>query len=149
MAIKEIKSFNMEHFSMLCGHLDGRRDWGRMNPGVCLTESLRCSPEAVIILFISYTPMQNKRLKNIFNAGIGKYFLIAGIWVFISSVPSLSHVWLFVTPKSAAHQASLSITKFQSLLKLMSIEWVMPSNHLILCLPLLLQPSIFPSIRVF
>jgi len=54
-----------------------------------------------------------------------------------------------VTPWTAAHQASLSITKSQSLLKLMSIESVMPSNHLVLCCPLLLLPSIFPSIRVF
>ena len=61
----------------------------------------------------------------------------------------LSHVWLFVTPWTAAWQASLSITNSWSLLKLMSIESVMPSNHLILCHPLLLLPSIFPSIRVF
>ena len=61
----------------------------------------------------------------------------------------LSCVWLFVTPWSAACQASLSITNSRSLLKLMSIESVMPSNHLILCPPLLLLPSIFPSIRVF
>ena len=66
-----------------------------------------------------------------------------------SSVQSLSHVQLFVTPWTAAHQASLSITNSRSLLKLMSIELVMPSNHLILCRPLLLLPSIFPSIRVF
>ena len=66
-----------------------------------------------------------------------------------SSVPSLSRVQLFVTPWTAAHQASLSITNSQSLLKLMAIELVMPSNHLILCRPLLLSPSIFPSIRVF
>ena len=61
----------------------------------------------------------------------------------------LSHVQLFVTPWTAAHQASLSITNSWSLLKLMSIESVMPSNHLIFCHPLLLPPSIFPSIRVF
>ena len=67
----------------------------------------------------------------------------------ISSVKSLSRVWLFVTPWTAAHQASLSITNSQSLLKLMSIESVMASNYLILCRPLLLPPSIFPSIRVF
>ena len=67
----------------------------------------------------------------------------------VSSVQSLSRVWLFVTPWTAAHQASLSITTSQSLLKLMSIESVMPSNHLILCCPLLPLPSIFPSIRVF
>ena len=65
------------------------------------------------------------------------------------SVQSLSHVWLFVTPWAAARQASLSIANSQSLLKLMSIGSVMPSNHLILCPPLLLLPSIFPSIRVF
>ena len=65
-----------------------------------------------------------------------------------SSVQSLSHVRLFATPWTTACQASLSITSSQSLPKLMSIESVMPSNHLILCHPLLM-PSIFPSIRVF
>ena len=67
----------------------------------------------------------------------------------ISSVQSLSCVWFFATPWTEALQASLSITSFHSLLKLMSIESVMPSNHLNLCHPLLLLPSIFPSIRVF
>ena len=66
-----------------------------------------------------------------------------------SSVESLSHVQLFATSQKAAPQASLSITNSQSLLKLMSKESVMPSNHLILYCPLLLPPSIFPSIRVF
>ena len=66
-----------------------------------------------------------------------------------SSVQLLSHVQLFATPCTAAHQASLSITSFPSLLKLMSIKSVMPSNHLILCRPLPLLPSILPSIRVF
>ena len=66
-----------------------------------------------------------------------------------SSVQSLSHVRLFATPWTAACQASLSITNSWSLPKLMSIESVMPSNHLILCCPLLLPPSVFPSIRVF
>ena len=65
------------------------------------------------------------------------------------SVQSLSHVWLFATPWTAAPQASLSITNSQSLLKVMSITLVMPSNHLILCRPLLFLPSMFPSIRVF
>ena len=67
----------------------------------------------------------------------------------ISSVQSLSRVQLFATPWTAACQASLSITNSWSLLKLMSIELVMPSNHLILCHPLLLLPSIFASISVF
>ena len=67
----------------------------------------------------------------------------------VSSLQSLSHVLLFLTPWSAAHQASLSITNSWSLDKLMSIESVMPSNHLILCHPLLLLPSIFPRIKVF
>ena len=66
-----------------------------------------------------------------------------------SSIQSLSHVPLFVTTWTAAHQASLSITNSQNLPQLISIESVMPSNHLILCSPLLLSPSIFPSIRVF
>ena len=66
-----------------------------------------------------------------------------------NSLQSLSHVWLFATPWTAVRQASLSITNSQSLLKLMSIESVIPPNHLILCCPLLLPPSIIPSIRVF
>ena len=67
----------------------------------------------------------------------------------VSSVQSLSHVWLFVTPRTAAHQASLSITDSQSLFKPMSIKLVMPSNHLILYCPLLLLLSVIPSIKVF
>ena len=62
---------------------------------------------------------------------------------------SVAHVWLFVTPWTTVHQASLSIINSRSLLKLMSIESVMPSNHLIFCHPLLLLPLIFPSIKVF
>ena len=77
-----------------------------------------------------------------------KFYCICS-FITISSVQSLSHVWLFATPWTAAHQASLSITNSWSLLRLMSIESVMPSNHLILCRPLLLLPSVFPSIRVF
>ena len=69
------------------------------------------------------------------------------VWCF-DSVHSLNRVWIFATPWTAACQASLSITNSWSLLKLMSIESVIPSNHLIFCHPLLL-PSIFPSIRVF
>ena len=72
------------------------------------------------------------------------------MWVYnISSVQLLSHVQLFTTPWTTACQASLSITNFQSLPRLMSIELVIPSNYLILCCLLLLLPSIFPSIRVF
>ena len=67
---------------------------------------------------------------------------------FFNSVQLLSHARLFVTPRTAARQASLSITNSRSLLKLTSIELMMPSNHLILCCPLL-PPSIFPSIRAF
>ena len=66
-----------------------------------------------------------------------------------SQFSSVTHVWLFATPWAAVCQASLSITNSLSLLNLMSIESVMPSNHLMLCHPLLLLPSIFPSIRVF
>ena len=77
--------------------------------------------------------------------GNGKH----SVTVQFNSVQSLSRVQLFTTLWTAAHQASLSITNSQSLLKLMSIELVMPSNHLILSRPLLLPPSIFHSIRVF
>ena len=86
-----------------------------------------------------------------------KYKLKVVIWIvtytnkntFFSSVQSLNRVWLFVIPWTAARQASLSITNSWSPPKPMSIELVMPSNHLILCGPLLFLPSIFPSIRVF
>ena len=87
-----------------------------------LAKSLCCSPETITILLIGYQ---------------------------FSSVQSRSHVRLFATPWTAARQASLSINNSRSLLKLISIELEMPSNHLILCHPLLLPPSIFPSIRVF
>ena len=71
------------------------------------------------------------------------------LWPQFSSVQSLSHVRFFVTPWTAAHQDSLSITNSRSLPKLMSIESVMPSDHLILSCPFLLLPSVFASIRVF
>ena len=71
------------------------------------------------------------------------------MWVQFSSIQPLSCIRLFATPWTAARQASLSNINSQSLLKLISIEPVMPSNHLILCCPLLLQPSIFPRIKVF
>ena len=74
---------------------------------------------------------------------------LISLWFDFSSVQLLRRVWLFATPWTAACQASLSITNYWSLPKTMSIELVMPSNHLILCCPLLLLPSIFPSIRVF
>ena len=103
------------------------------------------------------------------NTGVGCHFLFQGIiWTqglnlhplygqadfFFTTVPPssvqlLSHVQLFVTPWTVPCQASLSINNSWSLLKFISIELVMPSNHLILCHPLLLLPSIFPSIRVF
>ena len=77
------------------------------------------------------------------------YSFSESIFVVVVVIQSLSRVWIFKTPWTAARQASLSFTISQSLLKLMSIESVMPSNHLILCCPLLLLPSIFPSIRFF
>ena len=95
-------------------------------------------------------------LKDLPNPGIK---LVSLVWqvdslllshqVQLSSDQWLSHVWLFATPWTVAHQASLSIINSQSWLKLMPIESVMSSSHLILCHPLLLLPSIFPSIRVF
>ena len=77
------------------------------------------------------------------------FFIVQLSHPYISSVQSLSRVRLFATPWTAALQASLSITNSRSLLKLMSIESVIPSNDFILCCPLLLLPSIFPSMRVF
>ena len=74
---------------------------------------------------------------------IGNHCCLFNIEIQFSSFQLLSHVWLFATPWTAARQASLSITNSQSLLKHMSIDLVMPSNHLILCCPLLLLPSIY------
>ena len=76
-------------------------------------------------------------------------FWLLPLWSSVQSAQSLSCVWFFATPWTATLQASLSITNSQSLIKLMSIESVMPSKHLILCHSLLFLPSIFPSIRVF
>ena len=97
---------------------------------------------------VGYNPWGSKELdmtewlSTAHSTGIWK-------WLQFSSVQSLSHVQLFATPWIAAHQASLSITNSRNSLKIMSIEWVMPSSHLILCHPLLLLPPILPSIRVF
>ena len=93
--------------------------------------------------------MSLSRLVHLFDySHPSGYEVVFALWFWFCSVQSLSHVQLFVTSWTAARQASLSITKSCSLLKLMSIESVIPSNHLILCHPLLL-PAVFPSIRVF
>ena len=95
-------------------------------------------------------------VKNLGAENMGAYYIILFLYVFrssynkrirewFSSVQSLSHVQLFETPWTAAHQASLSITNSWSLLKFMSIESVMPSNHLILCRPLSSCPQPFPA----
>ena len=106
-------------------------------------------------------PVQKYYSLTVVERGFMVYSLLKGripaysphLWAILhvqfSSVQLLSYVWLFETPWPAACQASLSITNSQSLLKLMSIKSVMPSNHLILCHSLLLPPSIFPSSRVF
>ena len=97
---------------------------------------LCCSSTNLKICFLA----ESQAKRNVMKRNISSQF---------SLVQSLSRVQLFVTPWTAARQASLSITNSQSLLKPMSMESLMPSNHLILCHPLLLPPSIFPSIRVF
>ena len=89
-------------------------------------------------------PLQTRRGK-IANT-VNEWYLSL---LFCTSVQSFSCVWLFAIPRTAAHQVFLSIINSQSLLKLMSIESVIPYNHFILCYPLLLLPSIFSSIRVF
>ena len=100
-------------------------------------------------LFLLYRHMSLSSKENVKNNVIFQVIIITEYYVMFSSVQSLSRVRLFATPRTAARQASLSITNNWSLLGLMSIESLMPSNHLILCHPLLLLPSIFPSIRVF
>ena len=92
--------------------------------------------------------VEHTNMNTDMSTGVSVTYFTLLSWQF-NSVQSLSHVQLFATQWTAAHQASLSITNSQNLLKLMSIESVMPSNHLILCHPLFLPPSIFPSNRVF
>ena len=87
--------------------------------------------------------------KSLIQFSIDGWGCVPSLLFQFSSVQSLSRVWLFATPRITAHQASLSITNSRSSLKLMSIESVTPSSHHILCPPLLLQPPIPPSIRVF
>ena len=104
-------------------------------------------------MFLKITPPLTLCKTQDFSYWVSVQFLITStpldfLLCLLSSVQSLRHVWLFATPWTAASQASLSITNSQSLLKLMSIESVMPSSHLILCGRLLLPPSIFPNIRV-
>ena len=94
-------------------------------------------------------PASSKSIAIIFPHSICSLHISLNILVIFSSVQLLSHVRLFATPWAAAQQASLPITNSWSLLKLMSIESVIPSNHHIFCCPLLLLPSIFPRIRVF
>ena len=111
---------------------------------LCLSDSLgKNTGEGCYVLLqgIFLTQESNPSLLCILHWHVGSLLL--------SSVQSLSRVQLFVTPWTAAHPASLSITNSQSLLNLMSIALVTPSNHLILCRPFLLLSSIFPSIRVF
>ena len=100
-------------------------------------------------LFLSYPLCGQNFFFNSWDQALNWQECTEGLKTMISSVQSLSHVWLFVTPWTTARQASLSITNSWSLHKLMFIELVMPSNHLIFCRPLLLLPSIFPNIRVF
>ena len=106
--------------------------------------------DLAILLFCYLLPFT----KTSFSKGTHKNFICTGTHdksnnLIGASVQLLSHVQFFVTPWTAAHQASLSINNSQNLLKLMSIESMMLSNHLILCHPLFLPPSIFPSIMVF
>ena len=101
---------------------------------------------------ISDCPLGFVRFQILFSSATPSYLTTSPLHLprgQVSSVQSLNCVRLFATPQTAAYQASLSITNSQSLLKLMSFKSVMPSNHLILCHPLLFLPSIFPSIRVF
>ena len=114
---------------------------------------------AIWSLFLSASSKPNLYIWNVFAQVLLKPSLkdsehkLASMWIeFILSFNSVllpSHVQLFATPWTTGHQVSMSIINSWSFLQLMSIESVMPSNHLILCRPLLLLPSIFPSIRVF
>ena len=104
---------------------------------------------AVPELFHTLISLSDERLRSSALGHLSVTWKKEDCGVFVAVVQSLSRVQLFATPWTAACQASLSSIISQSLLKLMSTESMMPSNHFILCCPLLLLPSIFPSIRVF
>ena len=126
--------------------------WSKFVPLVMLTLIVKVVSARFLYYKITIFPfIVNKCLWQILSYQIFNFRIQLMILseLSLSSVQSLSHFWLFVTPWTASCQTSLSITNSQSLLKLMSVESVMPSSHLILCRPLLLLPSIFPSIRVF
>ena len=107
-------------------------------------------PEITVSLNLEFIiPMQINYYYYINKYQVAYYWLHIIIELYIVVIQSLSPVQFLVTPWTAAHQASLPFTISLSFLKLMSIESVMPSNHLIVCHPLLLPPSVFPSIRVF
>ena len=112
---------------MLCGSLDGRGVWGRMDTYLCMVESLHCSAETITTFSIGYQ-----------FSSVTKFSL----------VQSFSCVRLFA-PHEPQYTRPPCPSQTGSLLKLMSVESVMPSNHLTLCCPLLFLPSIFPSVRVF
>ena len=103
----------------------------------------------IVSQFVVIHTVKGFIILNKAEVGVFLEFLCLSYDLISKSIQLLSHVRLFVTPRTAARQASLSITNSWSLLTLMSIELVMPFNHLILCLPLLLPASILPSIRVF
>ena len=121
------------------GWYTGVWSWGC--PGGLGSASVRTRHAAGTAVWVMGTPAEQGTQRSHLATGSGD--------IALSSVQSLSRVWLFVTPWTAGCQASLSITDSQSPPKPLSIEWVMPSSHLILCCPFLLLPSIFPSIRVF
>ena len=122
------------------------RKWGAL--GTTLEFFLpECWATMMTFVYLCFHPCAWLFQVDSFSLEIGDFSSKKSSW--LSSVHSLSHVWLFVTPQTAARQASLSFTNSQSLLKLMSIESTTPSNHLILYLPLLLLPSVFPGVRVF
>ena len=129
--------------------LDSYSPWGHKE--FHMTEGLSTNLASVLsfILFCFSNPLVPfpRQIYSLYYFSVPIPMLVSQVAQF-SSVQSVSHVQLFATPWTSAHQVSLYITNSQSLLKLMPIESVMPSNHLILCHPLLLLPSIFPSIRV-
>ena len=113
---------------------------------VCISKNLSLSK---LYVFLAYSLLTAICYDPLYSCGISWNFFFDSDFPDISSVQLLRCVWLFATPWTAARQAFLSITSSQSLLKLISIESVMPSSHLILYCPLLLLPPIPTSIRVF
>ena len=145
ISIFQLSIYYNQDFSLQLCH---KHEWNRHWPFIYVF--LLCLLPFLFLPSLSFCPLSSLCFfKNCLRMAYKEVQRKCEIYKKNAVVQSLSHVWLFATPWTIARQASLSFTISWSLLKLTSIELVVPPNHLVLCHPLLLLPSVFPSIRVF